>query len=324
MNKGDYNISFQRYEYEAVFNKAAEYLAPYFDPLWLDSVCGDEGWEPMVIEFNNGHKLLFPYYSPTANHLSQPPFTQFIGPHIIPSDRTELTFSDKRNAMMVLLKNLPQKRSYYLQTSPQLTDWLPFKWEGFEQTTRYTNILYLNSPNEKLVAQQCNQLLRRKVRSAKREGYQLIIDADAKDLIPLVNLSLMRSSNEKINYEERLKNLVRTFKKQGKGCVYIATKDTLDNADAAVFMVRNGRRTYYMAGGQSLEKSKNALAFCLYQAICNEISQFGIQEVDFEGSMIKGVEFFFRNFGAVQTPYFALSKGKMGFWSRLKRKFNTK
>ena len=46
-----------------------------------------------------------------------------------------------------------------------------------------------------------------------------------------------------------------------------------------------------------------------------------IHTFDFEGSMLEGVEGFFRSFGGVQTPYFRLSKGYIGLWGRLRRKW---
>lgn len=324
MKQGSYRLSTKRYEYEAAYESAADTLAPYFDPLWLDVVCGKEGWNPMVVEFENGHKLLFPYYCPVKNHLSQPPYTQFLGPHIISSDRKKLVFSDYRNALLVLAESIPEMKSYYFQVSPQLKDWLPFRWKGFEQTTRYTNILVLENPDVVELSSRCNQLLRRKVRAAEKEGFKLVEGGSPHELLSLVDASLIRSSGKSSNYKERFIKLAEVMKQAGKGEIYLAKRNGSQNAEAAVFMVRTKDRTYYMAGGQDLSSGKNALAFCLYNAIAAEIGRFGVKEVDFEGSMIKGVEFFFRNFGAEQVPYFAIFKSKIGLLGRLKRKYNTK
>ncbi|KGN89634.1 hypothetical protein HQ45_06420 [Porphyromonas crevioricanis] len=324
MSRTDCHISTKRYEYEAVYRHAASSLvAPYFSPIWLDAVCGKEGWQSLTISFSSGHILLFPFYTPVSGCLSQPPFTQYLGPLLIPSPRATMSFADKRLAIEVLVEHFPQLDCCSFHTPPDFSDWLPFYWKGFEQTTRYTYILQLDSPDPLSSLQmEANQLLRRKLRQSERAGLSFVEGGSFSDLIAMVRLSLDRSpETAKLRYTDRLESLTQAMRQQDMGEIYCCSKD--GRIVASVFMVRGGTRTYYIAGGQDTTECKDALAYCLYRAICTQVSRNGILSVDFEGSMLRGVEFFFRSFGAVQTPYFAIRRGRMSLSKRLCRKLFT-
>jgi hypothetical protein len=45
---------------------------------------------------------------------------------------------------------------------------------------------------------------------------------------------------------------------------------------------------------------------------------------NFEGSMLPGVERFFREFGAIQTPYFTITRGKISLSDRLRIKLRNR
>ncbi|MDY6122159.1 MAG: GNAT family N-acetyltransferase [Porphyromonas sp.] len=318
-----YHISTQRYEYAAIYSQlAAQCVAPYFSPEWLDAVCGKEGWRCICIVADNRQVLLFPYYCPVPSAITQPPFTQFLGPLIATTSEAKVSFSDQRNLVEALLEHFPLVSSCSLHTSPQLTDWLPFHWRGFRQTTRYTYILELHqNEDQSSLPGKFNQLLRRKLRTAERMGLSFEEECCFSDLKVMVEHSLGRSHTHLL-YADRLEQLYQTMHERQRGSIY---KSTLNgHTVASVFMVRNAHCSYYIAGGQDESQCKDALAHCLYNAICTEIEKYGSRSIDFEGSMIRGVEFFFRSFGAIQTPYFALSRGKMSILSRICRKLLTR
>jgi hypothetical protein len=53
----------------------------------------------------------------------------------------------------------------------------------------------------------------------------------------------------------------------------------------------------------------------LWEAI-RDVAQYS-SSFDFSGTMIKGVEHFFKGFGAIQMPYSVISKGRLSFRKRL-------
>ena len=61
-----------------------------------------------------------------------------------------------------------------------------------------------------------------------------------------------------------------------------------------------------MGGGNPDLRNSGAQSLCMWEAI-KFASSLNLS-FDFEGSMIEPIERFFRNFGAIQTPFFCIYK----------------
>ena len=61
-----------------------------------------------------------------------------------------------------------------------------------------------------------------------------------------------------------------------------------------------------MGGGNPILRNSGAMSLVLWEAI-KEASLHN-DRFDFEGSMEKSIEYFFRSFGTTQVPYFNISK----------------
>lgn len=87
---------------------------------------------------------------------------------------------------------------------------------------------------------------------------------------------------------------------------------------AGAYIVRSGNTAYYLMGGGDPElRNSGATSLVLWEAIRRQPET--IKVFDFEGSMIEPIERFFRAFGAVQTPYFHVSRSN----SKLFKLINT-
>ena len=68
-----------------------------------------------------------------------------------------------------------------------------------------------------------------------------------------------------------------------------------------------------MLGGYDNEsKQHGAGALCIYNSILKS-KQLNLSLFDFEGSMIKEVEKYFRSFGGELVPYYTVNKAKLIF-----------
>jgi hypothetical protein len=95
--------------------------------------------------------------------------------------------------------------------------------------------------------------------------------------------------------------------------------DIEGNLHAVAFVVWQEHSASYIAGGGDPQlRDSGAHSLVLWEVI-KHVSQF-TDTFDFEGSMIPGVERFFSGFGAKQTPYFTIAKGKLSLVSRIKIK----
>jgi lipid II:glycine glycyltransferase (peptidoglycan interpeptide bridge formation enzyme) len=116
-------------------------------------------------------------------------------------------------------------------------------------------------------------------------------------------------------HPEMLQKVITNVRSRNQGDIWGAF-DEEGRLHAAVFIAWQESCAYYIAGGgDPALRDSGAHAFVLWQAIC-DVSTNSLS-FDFEGSMIQGVEHFFREFGAKQVPFFTISKGKMSFVKKL-------
>jgi hypothetical protein len=208
------------------------------------------------------------------------------------------------------------KPRIFLQNFPYpFTDWLPFYWAGYKQTTRYTYLLNDMQDPDRLW-ENMSQNTRRNIKKA-RETYHVTVKRGipVDDFLRVQAQTFARQQRKNKQPADVLRRLVETCRKRGQGELWGGYDDE-GRLHAAVFVVWQKRSAYYLAGGgdPSLRQS-GAHSLVLWEAI-RYVS--GYSDVfDFEGSMLPGVERFFREFGGIQTPYFAISKGKLSLLDRV-------
>jgi GNAT acetyltransferase-like protein len=85
---------------------------------------------------------------------------------------------------------------------------------------------------------------------------------------------------------------------------------------ASVLLMKDERRYYnLMMCATEIARQQSAGAF-LYNELIKEFSHSGMM-IDFEGSDIPGIEFFYKGFGAVNQPYYKLHLNSLAFPLRL-------
>ncbi|MDR0611879.1 MAG: GNAT family N-acetyltransferase [Dysgonamonadaceae bacterium] len=288
---------------------------------WLDCVCGESSWDVLLCLKNEIIEATMPYYTPCRGVISMPFYTQTMGIWFNPA------FEDKRYSHDLFRKQticedfimrLPV-HDYFLQNFHySFTDWLPFYWNGFRQTTRYTYVLPdIGNPDE--LWNGLSENICRNIRKAKNK-YQLTVRRNIPaDIFLKINAQVYQRQGIAPYQPEILKKLVDISRSRGQGDIWGAY-DAENRLHAGVFVVWQKNCAYYIAGGNNAESRKSGgLALAMWAAI-NDLSG-QVRSFDFEGSMIRGVEHFFREFGARQMPFFSLEKGKMGLLEKIRMKF---
>ena len=101
----------------------------------------------------------------------------------------------------------------------------------------------------------------------------------------------------KINNECNYRNCGR--------CFY--AEDHKGNLHSAVYIVWDENSAYYLWGGSDPKfRNSGANSYCLWEAI--KFSSSVTKAFDFEGSILKPIEKYFRSFGGKLTPYFHVYK----------------
>ncbi len=120
--------------------------APVFlQPWWLEAVAPG-AWDYAVVWRGQAPAALMPYVRRRGafgqRWLVMPPFTQFLGPWLRPSKAKYVNqLAEQKDLMTELIEALPPHAYFSQSFHHGLTNWLPFCWKGFQQTTRYTYVL---------------------------------------------------------------------------------------------------------------------------------------------------------------------------------------
>ena len=110
---------------------------------WLDAVCGAEKWDAVLVEKNGEVVGSMPYY-PQRQYgfqlLTMPLLTQLLGPRISYHGIVGLNnrYSHEKAVLSELIEQLPACAMFKQHFHPSVTNWLPFHWQDYRQTTRYT------------------------------------------------------------------------------------------------------------------------------------------------------------------------------------------
>jgi hypothetical protein len=279
---------------------------------WLDCVCGENDWNVLLYYNKEGEiEAAMPFYSPAKGIITMPVYTQTMGIWFNP------LFEDGK-----YLKNLYRKQfigAYFIERLPahnyfmqhfhySFTDWLPFYWKGYRQTTRYNYVL----PDIKDLDALWNNLgdeAKRSIGKARKK-YNIEIKRNiSTELFMRINNMTYERQKIKPYHPEMLQKIIAIACSRNQGDIWGAF-DEEGRLHAAAFVVWQDNCAYYIAGGSHTElRNSGAHAYVLWQAICD--TAVYSSSFDFEGSMIQGVERFFRAFGAKQMPFFAISKGKV-------------
>lgn len=203
-----------------------------------------------------------------------------------------------------LLKKTGQTAFYGF--TPAATDMQPFIWGEFEVNLHYTYILNIGS-NEEMLAQ-LEQKRRNDINQSLKNGFQVIWDYERNilEFFALNKKTFERQNIKKLDQTlmGKLINIAHEKQSCDVGVVYSPNGEPL----AGCAIVWDSKRAYYIAGGIS-GKNSSAMSLAIWDAIRYSRDEAGLREFDFEGSMIPGIENYFRKFGGQIYPcYEVLSK----------------
>ncbi len=290
---------------------------------WLDAVCGND-WDVLIKEKNGKVYAAMPLYIPCKHVVSMPHYTQTMGVWFA-AGAADLKYSSLLEQRQAVCKSFIEKlkpyKSFLQNFGCEFTDWLSFYWEGYSQTTRYTYILHNIKDTDRLLLNMSQQT-RRNIKNA--EGYPITVHRGVTpaDFLKIQRLAFERQKKKNTQSSEILRSIIDAARERGQGDIFGGYDDE-GRLHAVAFIVWQNSSAYYIAGGgDPAVRFSGAHSLVLWNAI-KYVSQY-TDTFDFEGSMIPGVERFFREFGAVQTPYFTITRGCPGVMDRFRMKFKNK
>jgi hypothetical protein len=277
---------------------------------WLDVTAGAEGWDVALVRKGDEVVASMPYTLRKYYGFSistQPLLTQTLGPWfkgVGNESRSEL--SKQMKWMQNLIDQLPNFDYFNQNWTWHNQNWLPFYWNGFNQTTRYTYILdNLTDPN--VLWDSLKENIKGDIKKAKnRFNIKVKDDLTVNDFLCLNKKTFHRQGIALPYSEQFVKKLDSACIERDARKIFIAV-DEQGRKHAGVYIVWDKNCAYYLMGGGDPDlRASGATSLCMWEAI--QFSATITRQFDFEGSMIKSVESFFRGFGGRQMPFFSISQ----------------
>ncbi len=297
------------------FARLEKQLPVFLQPWWLDAVCGDTQWEVSLSVDSEGRiRGALPYHIRYWKRLFKvilpPVLTPFSGIWIAPGIEGTAYYRENsriKDILTDLIRQLPQVDYFIQNYHYSLTNWLPFYWAGYHQTTRYTHVLDITPAPEELLSQ-CKGSIRTDIRNGDRQ-FQYTRVEDCRVFCD-IQRAMYASKRMKMPYSNSLiERIDKALCANGRRVILHAVDDS-GGVHAVVYLIIDGPTAYYWAGGAEPRwRKSNALTPLIWHAIGVSRTE-GCIRYDFEGSMIPEVERVFRAFGAVQLPYFTVFKGR--------------
>ena len=294
---------------------------------WMETVCEGKRWDVLLYCDANGNvEAAMPFLIGKKygfRYIFQPQLTQYSG--IWYATKEFRTNNDRlsfeKHVINKFVDDLAKlKLSGFRQNfPPQFTNWLPFSWHGFEQTTRYTYQIGDLADTDKVFSNFDRNRRQKKILSLQND-YQATTDITPDQFYDF-HSQYWKSRGSKDYFDKELvTHLCQTAIARGQGFI-MGLADKVSNEIVAMrFVVFDSRVAYSLLSAIKPGTSVNGLSELLFWKVIQELSD-KVQVFDFEGSMDEGIEHSYRLYGAEQVPYFQITKRYNPlFWALLRLK----
>lgn len=276
---------------------------------WLDATCGESGWDVVLVEKGGEVEGALPFAIRRRlgfTVLGMPELTPFLGPWLRPRLQREDAHRGREAEIYgQLIDALPRHDRFAQGWHHRQTNWLPFHWRGFSQTTCYTYVVAdLSDP--KRLWEGLSGKVRTEIRKAEsRSMLRVRKDGEIEAFLELSHLTFRRQGLEQPFSDDLVRRIDTACGARGQRAILLA-EDPSGRCHAGAYVVWDSESAYYLLGGADPElRSGGGGTLCLWHAlrVAAEVSK----AFDFEGSMIEPIERYFRSFGAAQVPYHVIS-----------------
>jgi len=280
----------------------------FAQPWWLDTIAPGK-WDAVSLVKNDKLVGWLPFVvnqrTFQGDWLTMPLLTQHLGPWIDSGSGKPVKIASRQKSLTTeLIEKLPEFDLFSQNFHYSVSNWSPWYWKGFLQTTRYTYVLKDLSDMDQVWAG-FDQKIRTDIRKAEKK----VIVEESDDFARFLKLNklVFQRQGESPKYsDDYVIAIDRACSERGCRKIFIA-RDDQGRDHAAVYIIWDKNSSYYLMGGGDPElRSSGATSLCMWKAI--NFASTVTRKFDFEGSMIEPVERFFRGFGATAMPYSSVRK----------------
>ena len=297
-----------------LFCASAPDLPLFMQPWYLDAVCEGGVWDAVVVEKAGRVVAALPYFLKKKwgwQYVAMPPLARMLGPYVLP----ELRNPRKETPLVeALLDQLPANLAAFEQDcNYTVTNWLPFYWRGFRQTTRYSYVLDIRDLD--LVWNNIAADYRNLKIPKARDTIQVQTGDSLLDFLDVHDLSYERKGLDPPVSPDFMTRLDAALAERGQRAIFFASDRRTGEIHSVAYLVWDAQSAWYlMAGDDPALRQSGAGILIAWEAIRYAHDVLKLPVFDFAGSMIRPVERVRRQFGAMQKPYFRVRREWSLFW----------
>lgn len=287
------------------------YVPVFSRDWWMDAVCGPDQWDVYLVGDGMDIRAAFVYYLCEDQEgvcIKRAPITQNNGiifkypenQGVVAKQHYEEKIVDE---ICDFIESLDLKR-YEQQFHYSYTNWLPFFWRYYKETTRYTYVLEDTDNYESLLSNYAS-----KTKNGLRKAQKYLHVEECTDIEEFYSVNKMSFDRQCLKPPYTIDILNRLYSsclKNDAGLMLKAVDDE-GKIHSVAMLVWDNESVYYVLNGTNPELK-------MFQGNLLLID-YGIQfahekrlKFDFEGSVVKNINHVFREFGGIPKPYFRIYK----------------
>lgn len=280
---------------------------------WLDIVCGEKNWDVAIAKDKSGVPIGFLPYpfrkSKGMRMIMMPPLSPALKIAISTPKSINTNYkrySHQQYVIEQLINQFPKHEYLSLSFPPEFDNWMPFFWKGFNQKTRYTYRLDMTKQHQYSI-QSLRPDIRNKINKASKL-FTVEVSSEVEMAYSIIHGTYSRQKMKTPFTLQLFQSIFKELKQRNKGLL-LAARHANGKTAAICYLVQDGHTIYNLIlSSTNVDRSSGAVQLLLWDAISRAASTK--KTFDFEGSMIKGVEYMFRGYNGILTPYMQVYKSR--------------
>lgn len=279
----------------------------------------------ILVNFNNENEIEYGLiFKPQKKYfwsiIARPPFTLYNFPLIISKEKFKNEYDKNNFYKKIYLEILEEIKNYDfsdINIKSELNDTLPFTWYGYDFYPAYTYIIDDINWKDNISTMQ-----RRKIKKGTKEIEEnnfLIKTIDnlnsGFDLNSLIDFIYLNNDFFKLPAKEKLNYWLNYFLKNGKLKIFLIL-DSNNKIISSTINLYDNTSMYYIIGCIDKSFRKSNINSYLFELMIDDA--FNKKLIfNFEGSVLPGVEKYFRSFGGKLIKFYRIIRVKNIFLKTL-------
>ena len=275
------------------------------------------GWGAVVVSKDDRWQAVMPLricQKYGIGYALQPSFSQYLGVLFAPFlGKANQIIHKKREILQTLIAALPADiRLFSYNFSPEFDYFLPFLRNGFEMRPRMNLTLSLRRPLEQIVGDFSTSILNH-LKKARQNGLSC---REGTAIQVLSERMLQYGFIRTVSEQQTLESLWRSAALQGRGFLLEVIGPDGQIQCSGLFLIEKEKAVFVASALDRPKRQFGSNSLLVVEAI-KKCKSLGINELDFKGSMLSGVEQFFLGFNPQQVLYFNITRNRLGMLERI-------